>query len=89
MEGFKFWDLSFSRSSETGVPAGWTRVSEDLGPRVLERRRGRINSQGFCREFILDFERFQFLGLVDFLVLPRPECQQAGLASPRASVLAF
>ena len=31
---------------------------------------------------------FQDFGLVDFLVLPRPECQPAGLASPRASVLA-
>ena len=89
------WRLSssrtcrFSLSCETGVPAGWTRVSEDLGLRVLERRRGRINSRGFCRSFLFDFEGFQFLGLADFLVLPRPECQLAGLASPRASVFAF
>ena len=45
----------FSCSSETGVPAGWTRVSEDLGYGVLERRRGRINSRGYCRGFLLDF----------------------------------
>ena len=56
---------------------------------LLVRRRCRLNSRGCCRGFLLDLERFQFLGLVDFLVLPRPECQLAGLASPRASVLAY
>ena len=81
------WDLSLSRSSETGVPAGSTRVSEDLGCRVLERRRGRINSRGFSCEFLLILKGFQFLGLVDLLVLARPECQLAGLVSPRDSVL--
>ena len=41
------------------------------------------------REFLFDFDGFQFLGLVVFRVLPRPECQLAGLASPRASVRAY
>ena len=43
-------------------------------------------SRGFCRGILLDLDGFRFLGLVDFLVLPRPECQPAGLASPRESV---
>ena len=73
----------------SGMPAGWTRVSEHLGSCVLERRRGGINSRGFCREFRFDFEGFQFLGLVNFLVLPRPERQLARLASPRTSDLVF
>ena len=64
-------------------------VSEGLGSCVLERRRGRINSRGLFREFIFDFEGYQFLGLVHFLVLRWPECLLAGLASPRAPVLAF
>ena len=54
----------------------------------MDRRRGRINSRGFVREFLIDFEGFQFPGLVDFIVLPLPECQLAGLPSPRASVFA-
>ena len=43
----------FSRSSEIGVPVGWTRVSEDVGSRFLERRRGRMNARGFARKFRL------------------------------------
>ena len=43
----------FSRSSEIGVPVGWTCVSEDVGFRFVERRRGRMNARGNCRELLL------------------------------------
>ena len=69
------------------MPGGWTRVSEDLGSRVFERRRGRTNPRSFRGDFLLECGGLQDFELVDFLVLPRLECQLAGLASPRASVL--
>ena len=70
------------------MPGGWTRVSEDLVSHFV-RRRGRLNSRKSLRGFLWVCGCSQVLGLVVFPVLPKPECQLAGLAAPRTSDLAF
>ena len=70
------------------MPAGWTCVLE-VGLASLVRATARqVKLPRNLWRLSTGLGRFQDFGLVDFLVLPRPECQLAGLASPRASVLA-
>ena len=47
------------------------------------RRRGRLSPRKFHGEFLLVGGGLLDFALVVFLVLPRPQCQLAGLASPR------
>ena len=70
------------------MPGGWTRVSV-TSVLAIVRRRGRLIPREFHGDLLLDYGGFQDFGNVDVLFLPRPECQRAGLASPRDSVVAF
>ena len=86
-----FWTLRFScrpfRSSETGVTGGWTHVSEDLGSHFLCDGEAVDTLEDLVTNFYWFVESFNFLIFVVFPVLPRPECQLAGLASPWDSAL--
>ena len=71
------------------MPAAWTCVFGGWPfHRLFERRQGRVNSREFRDGFLrVCVGPLGFL-LVDFLFLPRLECQLSGLVSWRASAFA-
>ena len=88
LEGFRFRDLS-TFAFLLGRSASWLdSVSVRFDSLLLGRRRGRLNPREFHGVLLLDFGGLQDFENVDFLVIPRPECQLAGLVSPRDSVVA-
>ena len=84
-------DLSFSRSAFPFLQARSARRLDSRlrGPRfsLLVRRRGRLNPRKFHGAFLLAGGGLLDFALVVLLFLPRPQCQVAGLASPRDLVL--
>ena len=93
LKGFTFVDLLIYLSTFPFLrdrSARWL-GSRLRGPRFLlfVRRRGRLNPRKFLGDFPLVGGGLLDFALVDFRVLPRPQCQLAGLASPRDLVLVF
>jgi hypothetical protein len=93
LKGFKFVDLSICLSTFPFLrdrSARWL-DSRLRGPRfsLFVRRRGRLNPRKILGDFLLVGGGLVDFALVDFRVLPRPQCQLIGLASPRDVVLVF
>ena len=89
-QAFGFVDLSVDFSFLRDRSARWL-DSRLRGPRfsLFVRRRGRLNPRKFLGDFLLVGGGLLDFALVDFRVLPRPQCQLAGLASPRDLVLVY
>ena len=92
LKGFKFVDLLICLSTFPFLrdrSARWL-DSRLRGPRfsLFVRRRGRLNPRNLSDFLLVDGGLLDF-ALVDFRVLPRPQCQLAGLASPRDLVLVY
>ena len=93
LKGFKFVDLLICLSTFPFLrdrSARWL-DSRLRGPRfsLFVRRRGRLNPRKFLGDFLLVGGGLLDFALVVFRVLPRPQCQLAGLASPRDLVLVY
>ena len=93
LKGFKFVDLLICLSTFPFLrdrSARWL-DSRLRGPRfsLFGRRRGRLIPRKCLGDFLLVGGGLLVFALVDLRVLPRPQCQLAGPASPRDSVLGF